>query len=455
MNDLTGNPLLWVALALSVFTVWMVVAAWRDKRRRLQIQTALFSETNFRRAMENSMLTGMRAMDLESRMSYVNPAFCAMTGFSEAELIGCRPPFPYWPTDHYEENFRLLQQEIQGRSPSGGAEVKVMRKDGTLFDARIYVSPMIDSRGKQTGWMTSMTNITEAKRLRDRLHELESDLGREGRWGTGTGHGGYIFLDLQDDHKAMFHDVLKGFEEFAKLKGYSISFSVDGSVANKIAFKFTVLPSGISVSNDTVHDDLKEYMRRVQSGDIDLSDMPRIVAWEKHEALLLAMRNRIIFLQHTYRAQKNVLDFYERVLREGSPQSAGIVPAQNFYLQTGGDMSARNYTASGSERVIQGDNNEVDQSIHIAESFNKRKQQLDSLDQLITILEQAPAADHAKKAVLNLEKVKDELALEGAPDKSRVKKWLEVARDSMKGLALGKDVVDLASRTFESFNISF
>jgi PAS domain-containing protein len=44
-----------------------------------------------------------------------------------------------------------------------------MRKDGTLFDARMYVSPLIDPKGMQTGWMTSMTNITEAKRMRDQL----------------------------------------------------------------------------------------------------------------------------------------------------------------------------------------------------------------------------------------------------------------------------------------------
>jgi signal transduction histidine kinase len=33
----------------------------------------------------------------------------------------------------------------------------------------MYISPLIDARGKQTGWMTSMTNITEAKRIRDQL----------------------------------------------------------------------------------------------------------------------------------------------------------------------------------------------------------------------------------------------------------------------------------------------
>lgn len=166
---LISNTLFWMVVALSVLTVWMLLGTWRHMRRRSQIQGALVSETNFRRAMENSMLTGMRAMDLEGRITYVNPAFCAMTGFAEHDLIGRLPPFPHWPPDRIDENSRLLQQELQGRSPAGGIEVKIMRKDGTVFDARMYVSPLVDPKGHQTGWMTSMTNITEAKRIRDQL----------------------------------------------------------------------------------------------------------------------------------------------------------------------------------------------------------------------------------------------------------------------------------------------
>jgi PAS domain S-box-containing protein len=166
---LISNTLFWMVAALSALTVWMLLGTWRHMRRRLQMQSTLITETNFRRAMENSMLTGMRAMDMEGRITYVNPAFCAMTGFSEGELLGRMPPFPHWPPDRIEENNRLLQQELQGRSPAGGIEVKVMRKDGTQFDARMYVSPLIDPKGVQTGWMTSMTNITEAKRVRDQL----------------------------------------------------------------------------------------------------------------------------------------------------------------------------------------------------------------------------------------------------------------------------------------------
>ena len=166
---LISNTLFWMVVALSVLTVWMLLGTRRHMRRRLQMQGTLVSETNFRRAMENSMLTGMRAMDMEGRITYVNPAFCAMTGFLDSELVGRMPPLPHWPPDRAEENARLLQQELQGRSPVGGIEVKVMRKDGSLFDARMYVSPLIDPKGVQTGWMTSMTNITEAKRIRDQL----------------------------------------------------------------------------------------------------------------------------------------------------------------------------------------------------------------------------------------------------------------------------------------------
>ncbi len=89
---LISNTLFWMVVALSVLTVWMLLGSWRHLRRRAQIQSALVQETNFRRAMENSMLTGMRAMDLDGRITYVNAAFCAMTGFSEAARAAAALP---------------------------------------------------------------------------------------------------------------------------------------------------------------------------------------------------------------------------------------------------------------------------------------------------------------------------------------------------------------------------
>jgi PAS domain S-box-containing protein len=119
--------------------------------------------------MENSMLTGMRALDLQGRITYVNPAFCQMTGLTEGDLVGRTPPFPHWPEGEIDTLMQRLDDELHGRTPPGGFEVRVKRKNGQIFDARMYVSPLIDPRGQQTGWMTSMTDITEPKRIREEL----------------------------------------------------------------------------------------------------------------------------------------------------------------------------------------------------------------------------------------------------------------------------------------------
>lgn len=164
-----GSGFFWLVSALSALTVWMLLGTWRHTRRRVQAQQALVSETHFRRAMENSMLTGMRALDLQGRITYVNPAFCRMTGFSEDELVGCTAPFPHWPDSELDIMQARLDDELQGKTPPGGFEIRVKRKNGSVFDARMYASPLIDPQGQQTGWMNSMTDITEPKRIREEL----------------------------------------------------------------------------------------------------------------------------------------------------------------------------------------------------------------------------------------------------------------------------------------------
>ena len=133
-----GNGLFWLVCALSVLTSWMLIGTWRHTRRRLQAQQRLVAETNFRRAMENSMLTGMRVLDLQGRITYVNAAFCAMTGWSEAELVGQSPPFPYWLESDREVMNERLEEELHGRALPGGFQVRVKRKNGSVFNEAMF-----------------------------------------------------------------------------------------------------------------------------------------------------------------------------------------------------------------------------------------------------------------------------------------------------------------------------
>ncbi|GLW61203.1 hypothetical protein Hthe01_15520 [Hydrogenophilus thermoluteolus] len=144
--------------------VWF--AAAHDVTQQKEVEAALRSEMAFRRAMESSVSLGLRATDLEGRITFANPAFCRMVGFDRDELEGKMPPFPYWPEEDWDLCQRTLQMVLAGQTPPEGYEMRIKHKNGERRIARFYVSPLIDESGKQSGWMAAILDITEQKRTR-------------------------------------------------------------------------------------------------------------------------------------------------------------------------------------------------------------------------------------------------------------------------------------------------
>jgi len=161
--------LIMLVAAFSCVIIVSLLFLWRYARIRSRAEAALLAETSFRRAMENSMSTGMRVLDMQGRITYVNPAFCRLIGWDEAELLGCTAPFPYWIPERQQQQQEIMALLLSGQTPSSGFELEAQRRDGSRFTARMYVSPLRDPQGVQIGWMTSMTDITEPKRIREAL----------------------------------------------------------------------------------------------------------------------------------------------------------------------------------------------------------------------------------------------------------------------------------------------
>jgi len=156
-------------LGLSLLVVWSLWSLRNALARRIRAEEALRAESNFRKAMEESMPTGMRAIDMHGRITYVNAAFCKMVGHTQEDLIGATAPFPYWSQEDLIEHGRVLQQALAGEAPRGGIESHFRRKGGELFDVRVYEAPLVDSSGRQAGWMASIHDITEQRRARAEL----------------------------------------------------------------------------------------------------------------------------------------------------------------------------------------------------------------------------------------------------------------------------------------------
>ncbi|WP_284336399.1 two-component system sensor histidine kinase NtrB [Comamonas sp. NoAH] len=153
-------------MAIALGSVLVVLV--RDNRRRLRAERDLGDALAFRKAMEDSLITGLRARDLQGRISYVNPAFCSMVGFSAEELLG-QSFAPYWPPELAEEYVRRQAKRLSGVTPPPreGHESVFMRKDGTRFPVLIFEAPLINAQGQQTGWMSAFIDITEQRRMEE------------------------------------------------------------------------------------------------------------------------------------------------------------------------------------------------------------------------------------------------------------------------------------------------
>ncbi len=164
------NVLTAVVAALAAALLIVLALLGRDMRKRQSAEGALAEALAFRKAMEDSLVTGLRARDLKGRITYVNPAFCAMTGFDAVELIGSRAAdaAPYWPTERIAEYRQRQATRMAGElPPPEGYESQFMRKDGTRFPVLIIEAPLIDARGLRTGWMSACVDLTEQRRSED------------------------------------------------------------------------------------------------------------------------------------------------------------------------------------------------------------------------------------------------------------------------------------------------
>ena len=161
------NVLTALVTVMSIALVSVVVVLVRDNRRRLHAERELGEALALRKAMENAQITGLRVRDLQGRITYVNPAFCAMVGYDEQELLSSSSPAVYWPPDRFEEYLQHhAELAAQGTAaPREGYEAQFERKDGTRFAVMIYEAPLLNTKGVQTGWMGAFVDISEQRRV--------------------------------------------------------------------------------------------------------------------------------------------------------------------------------------------------------------------------------------------------------------------------------------------------
>ncbi len=163
----TNNIKLWTILGLASLLGLSLTLLLRYQRLQHRAHQRLSAEYALRVAMSESSVAGVRVSDMRGTILFVNDTFHRLTGFSNADLVGQGFPYPYW-TENMEHAARSLMSNPSDRR-ARTKEFTLKRKDGSVFDGQMNISPLINEHGQPIGWIGELYDITEQKRARERM----------------------------------------------------------------------------------------------------------------------------------------------------------------------------------------------------------------------------------------------------------------------------------------------
>jgi len=157
------------------------VFAWRSGPGRF---AAVFSDVTERKRAEEALLR-MSAMvessddaiigkTLDGVITTWNLGAARLYGYSAPEVIG-RHISALVPADHPDEIAAILRRLANGERVEQFEAVR-RRKDGSLVDVSLKISPIVDASGNVVGASTIARDITGRKRAEEEIRRLNADL---------------------------------------------------------------------------------------------------------------------------------------------------------------------------------------------------------------------------------------------------------------------------------------
>lgn len=176
---------LWMLVALVGLTLLAAGAGFgfvrrqqelRSARERYQAAEALTqSEARFQQVAEGAPIGMAQADPRTGKWLGVNPKMCAITGYSESELLGLRVPDITHPEDR-EADGEAFQRVVRGESPSYRIEKRYLRKDGGETWVNVNMTVLRDAAGQPVRTMAAIEDISERKRAEEEIRRLNAEL---------------------------------------------------------------------------------------------------------------------------------------------------------------------------------------------------------------------------------------------------------------------------------------
>jgi PAS domain S-box-containing protein len=168
----------WMGIAATVLLAAFGAALLMATVRRRRTMQTLASSAELHRATFSQAAVGITHTALDGTLLRVNPKFCELMGYTEAELAGRN----FLELTHGEDRAcaaSLMQELIRGR---GGervtAEKRSLRKDGSVIWVLLSAAMVRDADGKPAYFVSMVHDISERKQAETQLLEQLDELRR-------------------------------------------------------------------------------------------------------------------------------------------------------------------------------------------------------------------------------------------------------------------------------------
>lgn len=161
-----ASPLIYWLGALMLFLLLSLFFLNREMRRNQSDLERALKELELRRSIEDSMNLALVITDLDNKIVYTNGQTEEITGYSEEELLGKTPPYPFWG-DGSELPSQLLKDrphEEPGKPYRFDLTIRC-RNDETL-EALMLAMPFYSAYNEHIGWIYMIQdNTVEAQSM--------------------------------------------------------------------------------------------------------------------------------------------------------------------------------------------------------------------------------------------------------------------------------------------------
>jgi PAS domain S-box-containing protein len=116
---------------------------------------------------------GFSVTDMDGRLLEVNPAYCLITGYSEAELLSSCDMEALTHPDDLARNLEEIDALVAGATPAVVLEKRYVQKGGEIVWARDSVSMVCDENGRPQNLIRLTQDITARKLAEASLREIQ------------------------------------------------------------------------------------------------------------------------------------------------------------------------------------------------------------------------------------------------------------------------------------------